>query len=526
MDSANLGAVRNLSDTWWHATILTIFAFLIAAQLAWGGVTGSISGVVHDSSGAVLPGLQVIAQNTETGIQWTSTTDARGFYSFQALPVGTYDIKADKEGFKGFLESGLVLTRKRGAHRGYSPASGQSGRKCHRRQQYGSRGRDQHPDGRGDRQREDHLCPPGDTELYRPVSAATWSDPGHLWAFGRFGRTVHLALVSPSTSLPATLTPATFLSMACGRVRTRFLLNGASVEEAAFHGTAAIPNLDSIDEFRILTNNFDAEYGSYAGGQINVVTKSGTNKFHGSGFEFLRNNVLNSRNYFDPPGPPGDYKQNQFGGTIGGPILHDKLFFFGDYQGNRKVFGQSTGAIPVPSDAERAGDFSAPGLSGQLLTGTVQGPYWAQQLGTALGYTVTQGEPYYVAGCTSGAQCVFPNAMIPSAAFTKPSVNVLPYIPKANSVVNGIPSFTSAAAAEYLRDDKFGVRGDGNTRFGLLSAYFFWDNYVQNAPNPVTPSFTGKDTGRVEVANLVRHKDLWKHCSERGTHCLHPRSLP
>ena len=110
MDSATLGTVRNLSDTWRHATILTIFAFLIAAQVAWGSVTGSISGVVHDSSGAVIPGLQVIAQNTGTGIQWTSTTDSRGFYTFQALPVGTYDIKADKEGFKGFLESGLVLT--------------------------------------------------------------------------------------------------------------------------------------------------------------------------------------------------------------------------------------------------------------------------------------------------------------------------------------------------------------------------------------------------------------------------------
>ena len=146
----------------------------------------------------------------------------------------------------------------------------------------------------------------------------------------------------------------------------------------------------------------------------------------------MRNNVLNSRNYFDPVGPVGDFKQNQFGGTIGGPILHDKLFFFGDYQGNRKVFGQSTGAIPVPSDAERAGDFSAPALSSQL-TGTVQGPYWAQQLGSALGYPVTPGEAYYVAGCTSGAQCVFPNAMIPSTVFPKPSVNILPYIPKFKS---------------------------------------------------------------------------------------------
>ena len=100
MHSTTLGAirVRSHSNNRWHATILAIFAFLVACQLAWGGVTGSISGSCRDASGEVLPGLQVIAQNTETGIQWTSTTDARGFYSFQALPVGTYDIKADKEG--------------------------------------------------------------------------------------------------------------------------------------------------------------------------------------------------------------------------------------------------------------------------------------------------------------------------------------------------------------------------------------------------------------------------------------------
>jgi hypothetical protein len=504
MDSATLGAVRNLSHNRWHATILTIFAFLIAAQVAWGSVTGSISGVVHDSSGAVLPGLQVIAQNTGTGIQWTSTTDARGLYSFQALPVGTYDIKADKEGFKGFLESGLVLTLNAALTVDITLEVGKvvenvtvASNTVHVEETSTQMGEVID----SEKITSVPLVTRSYTDLLALQPGVIPVTSGLSGGLGGEFTSVGFAINQPSGDLNAG-------NLSVNGMRegaNAFLLNGASVEEAAFHGTAAIPNLDSIDEFRILTNNFDAEYGSYAGGQINVVTKSGTNKFHGSGFEFLRNNVLNSRNYFDPPGPPGDYKQNQFGGTIGGPILHDKLFFFGDYQGNRKVFGQSTGAIPVPSDAERAGDFSAPGLS-STLTGTVQGPYWAQQLGTVLGYTVTQGEPYYVAGCTSGAQCVFPNAMIPSAAFTTPSVNVLPYIPKANSVVNGIPTYTSAAAAEYLRDDKFGVRGDGNTRFGLISAYFFWDNYVENAPNPVTPSFTTKNTGRVDVANLSATK--------------------
>ena len=100
-----------------------------------------------------------------------------------------------------------------------------------------------------------------------------------------------------------------------------FILNGILVQETGYSGAGAIPNLDSIAEFRILTNNYDAEYGNYAGGQINVITKSGTNDWHGNAFEFLRNTVLDSANFFDH-GQRGSYNQNQFGGTFGGPVLH------------------------------------------------------------------------------------------------------------------------------------------------------------------------------------------------------------
>src|SRR5207302_2844658 len=108
-----------------------------------------------------------------------------------------------------------------------------------------------------------------------------------------------------------------------------FILNGILSQETGFSGAGAIPNLDSIAEFRILTNNFDAEYGNYSGGQINVITKSGTNRIHGNVFEFLRNTNLDAKGYLDPL--RGAYHQNQFGGTIGGPIKHDKIFFFADY---------------------------------------------------------------------------------------------------------------------------------------------------------------------------------------------------
>ena len=119
------------------------------------------------------------------------------------------------------------------------------------------------------------------------------------------------------------------------------MVNGGNVNEGVNQGTAIVPNLDSIAEFRILTNNFDAEYGNYSGGQVNAITKSGTNEFHGDLFDFLRNTDLDARNFYSPD--RGTFIQNEFGGTIGGPILKDKLFFFGDYQGTRQIIGTSTG---------------------------------------------------------------------------------------------------------------------------------------------------------------------------------------
>ena len=186
-----------------------------------------------------------------------------------------------------------------------------------------------------------------------------------------------------------------------------FMVNGANVEEGRNNGTAIIPNLDSIAEFRIITSNFDAEYGNYSGGQVNVATKSGTNQFHGSAFEFLRNTDLNARNYFSPT--RGVFQQNIFGATFGGPIKKNSTFFFVDYQGTRLVQAPTV-TTTVPSLANRTGDLSDQADS---LTGSVVGPNWANTLSQRLGYTVTDGEPYYTPGCADPTTCVFPNAQIP-----------------------------------------------------------------------------------------------------------------
>src|SRR5271155_5595499 len=177
------------------------------------------------------------------------------------------------------------------------------------------------------------------------------------------------------------------------------MINGGDVKELMNGGTLIVPDLDSIEEFRVLTNNFDAQYGNYSGGIVNAGAQSGNNGPHGSGFEFLRNTDLDARNFFSPE--RGFFRQNQFGGTIGGPIKKNKIFYFGDYQGTRNAQGLDTGLIAVPTLAERAGNFSD---AAGTLTGTVGGPYIANLLSQKLNYGVSANEPYYTPNCTSNAQ--------------------------------------------------------------------------------------------------------------------------
>jgi hypothetical protein len=288
------------------------------------------------------------------------------------------------------------------------------------------------------------------------------------------------------------------------------MVNGANVVEGFGAGTTVVPNLDSIGEFRIITSNAGAEYGNYAGGQVNVVTKSGTNSWHGDVFEFLRNTDLDAKNFFLDG--RGVFHQNQFGGTFGGPIVRDKAFFFVDYQGTRQDIGDDTGNIPVPTTAERTGDFSG---AQSLLAGacqdanqnpipcTVNGSWWAGVLSTRLGYTVTQGENYYSTGCTNSANCVFPNAIIPQSAWDPVSPHIVSLIPAPNSGVY----FDTTAYPETLQDDKGGLRADVNTRFGQLSAYYYDDPWNNVSPYDTSdganlPGFPDSSVGSAKLATL------------------------
>ncbi|MGC2389113.1 MAG: hypothetical protein WA621_06925, partial [Candidatus Acidiferrum sp.] len=291
--------------------------------------------------------------------------------------------------------------------------------------------------------------------------------------------------------------------------------NGSDVQEDVNMGAAIVPNLDSIAEFRILTNNFDAEYGEFSGGQINVVTKSGSNVFHGDAFEFVRNTGLDARNYFSPT--RGTFNQNQFGGTFGGPIRKDKIFFFADYQGTRSTQGVDTGQIPVPSTQDRLGNLSdlanafvTTDANGTTVPTTVSGPYFASLLSQKLNYAVSAGEPYYTPGCTSST-CVFPGAVIPKNVWSAPATNLLQYIPAPNNA-NG--TFSTSASDLTLRDDKGAYRLDTDTRWGLLSGYYFLDDWSQNNPYPMAqgganvPGFKALYLGRAQLLSLADKKTI------------------
>ena len=391
-----------------------LFSFLSAPMYA--KVAAGISGIVTDPKGAVVPGATIKATAIETGIIETQQTNSEGFYAFLDLPPGHYDVEVSHAGFEVFRQTGVLLDLDSAKVLNVKLTVGQVSEQVEVSSSAVQLDTGSTQMGEvisGETMTSVPLVTRSYTDLLAlqpgvsPVSSGLSGGQG-----GQFSATGFTY-----TPVSGDLNAGNLSVNGQREASNGFLLNGTTVQEFAFSGTAIIPNLDSIAEFRILTNNFDAEYGNYSGGQINVVTKSGSNQFHGSAFEFLRNTDLDAKNFFATQ--RDDYIQNQFGVTIGGPIKHDSLFFFGDYQGNRVIIGQSAlGKIAVPTDAERTGDFSSPALAA-TLTGTVQGPYWAQQISNNVGYTVTQGEPYYFAGCTS-AQCVFPGAMIPASLFTDP----------------------------------------------------------------------------------------------------------
>jgi Carboxypeptidase regulatory-like domain len=459
-------AMKRLS---WAVVVLW---FLL--NITWADVAGRISGMVSDPSGASVAGATVTLSNVGNGTKQTAITNDQGQYSFPVVPVGRYELEVNSAGFQPYKNIGVVIDVNSALQINATLQIGQNTQTV-------------------DVNDSVVTIQMSDTEIGETISSE------HVAEVPLNGRSYTDLLATQAGVSPVTTSGAANSSSGGGfgtvpvagnentgqfsingqrESANGFFLNGASVQESIGQQAGIIPNLDSIAEFRIISSNADAEYGGYSGGLINVVTKSGGDQFHGSVFEFLRNTNVDARGYFSPE--RSTFQQNQFGGTFGGPIKKGKIFFFGDYQGQRTVEGIETGLVSVPSLLNRTGNFSD---SAGSLTGKVNGTSLAQTLSSRLGYLVNNGESFYAPGCTSNTQCVFPNAIIPQQAFGLPATKMLQFIPSPNVGGN---QFSSGAEKRRTNDDKGSARIDANTtKYGNFSAYYFIDRYNLDDPYPV-----------------------------------------
>jgi Carboxypeptidase regulatory-like domain len=502
-------------------TFFYLTFFFCATGAAWAGVGGSISGSITDPTGAAIAKAAITLVNPNTGVKQSVVADDHGSYSFPVLPVGSYVLEVNHPGFKPYRRTGIVLDTSRALQLDVvllvgerSDAINVSDSAVHLETSSSQMGEVINS--------EQMSAVPLDGRSYTDLLSLQAGVAPATSITSSTVQDVGASALSPSGDL----NPGTISINGQREFANAFIVNGSDAEEDVNMGTAIIPNLDSIAEFRILTSNFDAEYGEFSGGQINVITKSGSNAFHGDVFEFLRNTDLDARNYFSPT--RGTFIQNQFGGTFGGPIRKNKIFFFSDYQGTRQRQGVDTGLIPVPSLQDRAGnlsDLASSFYTTQMVNGqsvvvptTVSGPAWASTLSNNFHQGIYAGEPYYFPGCTntsyspgSTTACVLPTLRIPTSAWSGPAQHLLQYIPVPNTSDN---QFATSANNEALRDDKGSLRLDANTGWGLISGYYFLDDYSLNNPYPVAqggasvPGFNALYFGRAQLLSLGDTKSL------------------
>ena len=472
-------------------------AFVLAGLPLYAEVTGTVQGTVLDSSGAAVANATVTLRNLNTGLVRTVKTNASGAYEFLSVPVAeNYSVQVEAAGFQKKSQTGIHLDVNQKYRADFTLKVGSITETVEVNANAA--------------QVDTSSTQLGDVISDKKMTSMPLNGRSYIDLMGLQAGVIPVSSDAAVNDRPVSGNGNSGQMSVNGQRESAnsFLVNGGDVEESVNNGASIVPTLDSIQEFRLLTSSFNAEYGRFSGAIVNVVTKSGTNEFHGSAYEFLRNQVFDSRGYFDPT--RAELNRNQFGGTIGMPVIKNKLFFFGDYQGTREVAGVSSGLIPVPSSLERGGDFSDLGTTGfGAINGSVRsdtGPTnFAAVLTNRLGYQVDPGESYWFSGCTTtdpATGCVFPGAngpVIPQAAWSPVAVKTLTFIPTPTGATAGQPFFSSAAEKSNLRDEKFGLKVDLNTGHGgTLSAYYHFDdanflspyNPLSNVPGfaVVTPS--------------------------------------
>jgi len=425
---------------------LCVPTFLLAQ-----GTGGRILGRAGDPSGAVLANVKITATNQATGVSRVTQSNESGDYTFLDLPVGTYSLTFELSGFKKNVRRDVSLdvnqvitlnvTMQLGATQEVVDVTSEAPLVETTSTQMGA----------VVNERAVNQLPLNARDTYQllQLQPGVQSQTGSDLFYGSNNAGV--------------------VSVNGGRGRSNnFSVNGGDANDQFANLPAVQPTPDSIEEFRVLTNTFDAEYGRNSGAVVNVVTKSGTNNFHGNVYEFFRNKVLNSSGYFDSQKP--NFQQNQFGGTLGGPIKKDRTFFFASYEGRRIRQGISSDAISVPTDAERLGDFSGDGgaFAGAITDQTVADTLNSRSgCGAAAAGVIQPGAAY---------ADLFPNNQIPVECMDPTAVDMMnQFVPLANRPDG---TFQTVSGIHKDRTDQFTLKFDHriNDKQNLSLYYYFNDS--------------------------------------------------
>jgi Carboxypeptidase regulatory-like domain len=500
----------SLRARWTAVCLVAALSLLVPALLSAQGTGGRIIGRVADSSGAVLANVKVTLVNEATNVSRDATTNSGGDYDFIEVPVGTYRLEFDLKGFKKNIRRGVALdinqvitlnmTMAVGATQEVVDVTSEAPLVETTSTQLGAV--------MGDRAVSE--LPLNSRDTYQLLQL----QPGVM------------STVGSSNSIVYGSSNAGAVSVNGGRGRSNnFTVNGGDANDQFVNLPTVQPSPDSIQEFRVLTNTFDAEYGRNSGSIVNVVTKSGSNQFHGNMYEFFRNKVLNANAYcFSSDGcTKPKFNQNQFGGTFGGPIKKDRTFFFTSYEGRRIREGVASPAVPVPTAAERpsptnvVNTASGPIIVADYSEGGAALPFsgllnnsWALQPGTGVGQrpgcqaavTALGGAPIADGVAYS---TIFPNNQIPLACMDATAVDLLQLVPLSPS-----GGLLQTVPVQPERGDQFTVKLDHriNDKQNLSFYYYFDDHSIVfpfaqfQAAGANVPGFASATKERFQQWNL------------------------
>jgi len=468
-----------------------VMTFGICLGSAFGQSTsGRVLGRVADPTGAVLANVKVTLTNDATGVSRTVQTNSSGDYNFVEVQPGVYTVGFEMSGFKKNIQKAVNVdvnqvvtlnsTLQIGQTQEVVEVTSEAPQVDTTSTQLGAVINDRSVNELPLNQRDTYQF----LQLQPGVQSQLGSGNGSLF----YG--------SESTGS---------VSVNGGRGRANnFSVNGGDANDQFVNLPTVQPTPDSVEEFRVLTNTFDAEYGRNSGSVVNVVTKSGTNNFHGDIYEYFRNTVLDAQGYFNTTRP--QWNQNQFGGTFGGPIKKDRTFFFLSYEGRRVRQGIPGQLLNVPTPAQRTGDFS--GVGGFAGGGGISDQFVADVLNGRPGCTTAIGA---LGGTTpvAGADwsSVFPTGVIPGACQDHAAVNLMQrFIPAQNAGAG----FNQLVPVSTNNQDQFTARIDHKiTTHQDLSVYYYFTDLRQIQPYDTfegaganVPGFGNFNNNRFQQWNL------------------------